>query len=434
MGDGSAELRYSRNNGSPQTRREHSEVRKKMLRRMRTRNFWIMIFGDVFLIAGAYYLAYYLRFDGDIPSGELRNFANTVVWIVPLKIVCFYFFGLHRGMWRYTGIQDLKNLVKACIASSVVIILVLLLTVRFVGFPRSVFLLDFMLAFFMIGGLRIGIRLYYHREKRERGPLFLGKENNGKRLLIVGAGDAGEGALRELIDNPRLSYQVVGFVDDDFQKSGRSIHDVPILGRVDILPQAVKEERVEEILIAIPSATGEQMRKIVEICDTCSIPCKTLPGMGELIDGKVSIKTLRDVDYHDLLGRPPVDLDLEAIGQYITDRCVLVTGAGGSIGSELCRQVGRFNPETLILLDASESDLYAIQMELKHRVGYLNYKAILGKVHQSAMMDTVISRYKPNVIFHSAAYKHVPRMGNVGAFVTLFRPSVEWFSNSTGQD
>jgi len=174
--------------------------------------------------------------------------------------------------------------------------------------------------------------------------------------------------LREILDNPRLSYKVIGFIDDDPGKRGRALHNVPILGETEAIPVMVKDLNVEEVIIAVPSATGEQIRKIVEACDACSVPCKTLPGIGELIDGKVSVKTLRDVDYGDLLGRPPVDLDLEAIGGYLTDQCVLVTGAGGSIGSELCRQIVRFNPETLVLMDASEENLYRIQMELKHRV------------------------------------------------------------------
>lgn len=362
-------------------------------------------------MAGAYYLAYSLRFDWAISFGELANFSRTVIWIVPVKLVCFFFFGMYKGMWRYTSIQDLKNLIKACITSSVVIVLVLLLAVRFVGFPRTIFPLDFVLTIFLTGAWRIGIRLYYYRGKEPSVHTFLGRNSNdGKRLLIIGAGDAGEKVLRELRDNPKLSYEVVGFVDDDSLKKGRAIHDAPILGGVDTLPQLVKENRIEEMLIAVPSATSEQMRKIVEVCNACSVPCKTLPGIGELIDGKVSVKALRDVDYHDLLGRPPVALDLEAIGGYITDRCVLITGAGGSIGSELCRQIVRFNPETVVLMDASEENLYRIQMELKHRAQYLHYVTVLGKVQNRGLVEKVFLRYAPQVVFHAAAYKHVPML------------------------
>ena len=383
-----------------------------MFQVLKNRNFLIMLAGDAFLMAIAYYLAYCLRFECIFPSNEMANFVSTVIWTVPIKLGCFFYFGLYKGMWRYSGIEDLKNLTKACVAGSTIIVLVLLVTVRFVGFPRSIFPIDLVLTFIMTGALRIGIRLYYHRDKAERGVLSFNrkKEDKAKRVLIVGAGDAGEKTLREILDNPRLSYKVLGFLDDDPGKRGRALHNVPILGETEAIPVMVKDLNVEEVIIAVPSATGDQIRKIVEACDACSVPCKTLPGIGELIDGKVSVKALRDVDYHDLLGRPPVDLDLEAIGEYITDRCVLVTGAGGSIGSELCRQIVRFNPDTLILMDAAEENLYRIQMELKHRVKYLPYITVLGKVQNSGLVEKVFLRYAPQVVFHAAAYKHVPML------------------------
>ncbi len=216
--------------------------------------------------------------------------------------------------------------------------------------------------------------------------------------------------MREILDNPRLSYKVIGFIDDDPGKRGRALHNVSILGETEAIPVMVKDLNVEEVIIAVPSATGEQMRKIIEACKACSVPRKTLPGIGELIDGKVSVKALRDVDSHDLLGRPPVELDLEAIGEYLTDRRVLVTGAGGSIGSELCRQIVRFNPETVVLMDASEENLYRIQMELKHRVKYLRYITVLGKVQNRGLVEKVFLRHAPQVVFHAAAYKHVPML------------------------
>ena len=295
-----------------------------------------MLIVDVCLMISSLFLAYYLRFDGDIPSGEIARFLKIVIWVVPMKVVFFFYFGLFKGMWRYTGIQDMKNLFKACLVSSGVIVGILLLTIRFEGYPRSIFPLDFILTFILAGGMRMGIRLYYGREHSKSGFGFsvLGVElednalRTPKGVLIVGAGDAGEKTLRELKDNPRLNYRPIGFVDDDRQKQGRGVHDVPVLGRVADISWIVLKEGVEEIIIAIPSATGKQMREIVAQCETCGVSFKTLPGMGELIDGRVSVKALRDVDYHDLLGRAKVELDMEAIGGYLTNKVVLVTGAG----------------------------------------------------------------------------------------------------------
>lgn len=226
----------------------------------------------------------------------------------------------------------------------------------------------------------------------------------------MGAGGAGEKTVRELTENQALPYRVVGLVDDDPGKKGKAIHNVPVLGQIDSLAEIVNEHKVEEIFIAIPSATSKEMRKIVGACESCGVGFKTLPSIGELIDGKVSIKDLRDVQYEDLLGRPTVKLDIRGIEGYLKDKCVLVTGAGGSIGSELCRQIVRFNPETVVLMDLSETNLYAIQMELEHRVGYLRYIPVLGKVQDHDLLGKVLHRYAPQVVFHAAAYKHVPML------------------------
>ena len=380
-----------------------------MFRVLKNKNFGIMLAADGVLIGLSLFLAYYLRFDGNIPSAEFHHFLHVVFWATPLKLAIFFYFGLYRGMWRYTGIQDLKALVKACVIGSFAIVGILILTVRFQGYPRSIFPLDLLLTFVLVGGIRTSIRLFLNRNRtghREN----VKKSDNPKRLLIVGAGEAGEKTLRELKDNPWLDYQPIGFVDNDREKQGRSVHDVPILGRVEDIEKIAQKEEVEEIIIAIPSANGEQMRNIVALCEQSKVPYKTLPGMGELIDGRVSVKALRDVDYGDLLGRPDVKLDMEVIGEYLTDKVVLVTGAGGSIGSELCRQIIRFSPQTLVLFDASEAGLYSIQMELKHRVGYLKYRIVLGRVQNPLLTDAVFRTFKPHVVFHAAAYKHVPML------------------------
>jgi len=223
----------------------------------------------------------------------------------------------------------------------------------------------------------------------------------------VGAGGAGEKMLREIFDNPHLDYHVVGFLDDDHAKWGRSLHGLQVFGGVDMLPEIVEWEKINEVLIAIPRATGAQMRRVIEICKSCDVSYRTLPEIGAIIDGKVSIKILRDVQYEDLLRRPPVSLDTVEISRYLQGKRVLVTGAGGSIGSELCRQIVRFEPAELILVDASEVNLFNLQMELEHELNFHQYQCILSRVQHQLLMDDVFSGYLPQLVFHAAAYKHV---------------------------
>lgn len=231
-----------------------------------------------------------------------------------------------------------------------------------------------------------------------------------RRTLIIGAGDAGEKLFREISDNPQIHYHIVGFLDDDLRKQGRCIHGVPVLGSVNTLSQVVKDQSISEVLIAIPSASGEEMRRIMQICKKCAVHYKTIPGLGEIIGGLVSIKTLRDVNYEDLLGRAPVRLNNEDISDFLYDRVVLVTGGGGSIGSELCRQVVTFQPRSLILLDASEANLFEIQMRLHHELHFTECFPILGRVQDRPLMEKVFRKYRPEVVLHAAAYKHVPML------------------------
>jgi len=367
--------------------------------------------GDGFLMALSYYLSYYLRFDGPIPQPYLNVFINTVIWIIPLKLMSFFFFDLYRGMWRYTSTLDLINLLKACITASAVIAGILGIATRFYTISRGVFIVDFLLTFCFTGALRMGIRLTYQNRHTKRAHNYHDKRHTpSKKLLIIGAGDAGEKLLREIRDNSSLPYQVMGFVDDDLQKMARKIHNVSVLGDLNSLETIVASKNIEEILIAVPSATGKQMRRITSVCKATQLPFKTLPGMGELVNGRVSIKALRDVNYKDLLGRPAVKLNMEAIQGYLKHRSVLVTGAGGSIGSELCRQMVRFEPERIVLFDASEPNLYSIEMELKHQRGYENYVTVLGDMTNNLLLERVYCHYCPEVVFHAAAYKHVPML------------------------
>jgi FlaA1/EpsC-like NDP-sugar epimerase len=383
---------------------------------IRSKNFYIMLVVDGCLIAAAYLLAYLLRFEGKIPPQEWATLKATVPYIAIFKLFIFYFFDLYRGMWRYTGLVDLLNILKATITSSAFIILAVLFFYRFQGFPRSVFILDAILTFILIGGLRITIRLFLSEQDKGFHPLDLIFQLRSekkltrmkKRLLIIGAGDAGEKMVREIRDNHRLNYDVVGFLDDDRNKKGKRIHGVEVLGSVSRIHDMAFRDEMDEVLIALPSASAKQMRRIIEACEGTGLKCRTTPGIGELIDGKVSFKTIREVSFEDLLGRDPVNLDIESIGHYLTGKVVLVSGAGGSIGSELCRQVSSFNPKNLILLDKTENNLFHIEMEFRQRFPEAPIIPILGDVYNRGFLDKLFAASRPQVVFHAAAFKHVP--------------------------
>jgi FlaA1/EpsC-like NDP-sugar epimerase len=403
---------------------------------IRKRNFWVMLSVDAIMVILAYYWSYLLRFDGAIPQKHLTNFIYTTVWIIPIKLAFFYVFGLYKGMWRYTSIGDLGNIVKGSLAGTSAVLLILLISVRFYGFARSVFIIDFFLTFLFIGGFRVAVRLYYHRKNK---ILFYSSSHSEKarpqRVLIVGAGDAGEKVLRGLYDDPRLPFEPIGFVDDDPGKRGREIHRVSVLGTISRIPELVEKLKINELFIAMPSASGDQMRRLVSICKECSVSYKTLPGLGELINGEVSINDLREVRFEDLLGRLPVNLDEANIKDYIMGKRILVTGAGGSIGSELCRQIIKYNPESIVLFDASEPNLYAIQMEFENRIGYRNYVPVLGGIQSEKLIGKVFYAHRPEVVFHAAAYKHVPMLelnpwqavhNNIRGTQFLLENSIKW--------
>jgi len=378
------------------------------------KNFYLVLLLDSFLIVAAYFLAYLLRFEGQIPIKEWKSLNDTLPYIVPFKLFVFMFFGLYKGMWRYTSLVDLFNILKGTIISSGIVMIAILFIYRFEGFPRSVFVLDWILTSIFIAGVRVAIRLLL--SERERGLKFLFQNpfskrrtiRPQKRLLIIGAGDAGEKMLREIRDNPRLNYEVVGFLDDDSNKKGMRIHGVPVLGSIPSIHDMAYRDEMDEILIATPSASAKQMRRIIEACEGTGLKSRTTPGIGELIDGKISFKTVREVSFEDLLGRDPVNLDMKSIGNYLADKVVLVSGAGGSIGTELCRQIALFQPKNLILLDKTENSLFHIEMEFRQRFAKVSITPVLGDVKYVSYLNKLFSDYRPEVVFHAAAYKHVP--------------------------
>jgi FlaA1/EpsC-like NDP-sugar epimerase len=371
---------------------------------------YLMIFSDVLIFTLSIVISYLFRFEFLLSPFYIQQIKTVLLWIIPLKVIVFIFSGVYRGMWRYTSIRDFWLLARACLLSTLLILAIILYISGFKGYSRSIFFMDGVFTFLLVGGKLMAIRSYYSgfANPRIREELF--PKVAYKNVLIIGAGDAGEKILREIFENDQMHYKVVGFIDDDPQKKGRSIHGVPVLGNLGKITSIVQGEEIKEILIAIPSAKGEQIRNIVETCKDCDVSYKILPGMGELIDGRVSIKVLRDISYEDLLGRPPVKLDNTGIRGYLNGKTVLITGCGGSIGSELCRQVIKYQPNYLVLLDASEMNLFNIQMELQNENNFHQCEAILGHVQNELLMEDIFKKYKPQIVFHAAAYKHVPML------------------------
>jgi len=385
-----------------------------MFTQLKSVNFYIIFFLDLLLFSTAFFCAYLVRFEFILPPKYLAQIFQLLPLVLVVKAMAFFMMGLYKGMFRYAGISDLFKLAKAVGLSSLILMMIMLVVHRFQGYSRAVFLIDGVLAFLFTGGLRLFIRFVFreymvYKGKNSVFELFK-KDKELTPVLIFGAGGPGEKLYREITENPRLNYRVVGFCDDDKNRQGRSIHGAPVLGGAEELESITQKHQVKEVFIAMPSSTGRQMRSIVEACKDCDLKFKTLPGMGELINGQVNVKVLRDVSYKDLLRRKPVELDSDKITDYLNDKVVLVTGAGGSIGSELCRQIIKFQPRQLILLDVSEASLYSIQMELKHRADYQRYCIVLGQIQDEELIDRVMKRYKPQVIFHAAAYKHVPML------------------------
>lgn len=379
---------------------------------LQNKNFWTILVTDAGLVCVSYVLAYLIRFENDIPPDQVEMLVQTLPWIVPLKILLFAWLGLYRGMWRYTSISDLINIIKATVISAGAIALALLLIRHFEGFSRSVLVMDALLTLMLIGGVRLLIRVHIQKAfpasffNPAYFPFFNPDREKRKRLLIVGAGDAAEKMLREILDNPRLRYNPVGLLDDDPRKQGRAIHGVPVLGLIDDLENVPVQ--FDEILIAIPSVRGEDMRKIVELCDRTGKRFRTIPKIGELIAGRITVNSIREVRLEDLAGRQEINLDQERISRFLYGKRILVTGAGGSIGSELVRQISRFEPQVVGLLDFSELNLFQVEQEFRLRLQTLPTESFLTDIRDREALQGVLTRFRPHVIFHAAAYKHVP--------------------------
>ena len=355
-----------------------------------------------------FFLTFFLRFELHIPQYYMTILIITLPAVVIVKFVVFYFFAAYKSSWRYPGIFDLVNIIKAASVST--LILGLLIYLFFVHeelrFPRSIIILDWLLTIIVIGGAKLFLRIV-----REEFSGIFSRTGPGRKMLIIGAGNAGESLIREIKKYPDMNYQVVGFVDDAPNKINSFMHGIKILGPIERLPELTEELAVDEILIAIPSASGDKIRRIVRYCEESGRPFRTIPSLDRLIDGRITVSKLREVQIDDLLRREPVRLDTGKIEDYLTGRSVMVTGAGGSIGSEICRQVMRYGPRILIMVDQAESAIFDIERELFKYIdlpGRLAAK--IGDICDEGTLNRIFTQHRPEVIFHCAAYKHVPLM------------------------
>ena len=384
-----------------------------MISTFRNINLWLILISDTILIAAAYWGAYLIRFENNLSSVPRQAFVKTVWWIVPLYLACLAMFNLYRGMWRYTSVLDSLNLFKAVVPATAVSMTVVFLLYRFDGFSRSVFIINGILVFLIIGGFRIFIRLLYIQPKGyDLSALFRKRTDAKKKLLIIGAGSAAEKLIRELQENKNLEYDLMGLVDDNPNKYRQRLHGVPVLGRIDQIGGLVDRYQVDEIAIAIPSASPRKMRRIIDACKKTQIIHKTVPGIGDIIAGRVAISKLRAIRYEDLLHRSPTPIDNDLVCGYLTDKRVMVTGGAGSIGSELCRQIAAFSPQTLIIVERNESALYELALDIQRSFPELEVVSALAAIQNTERMEHIFRQYRPEVVFHAAAYKHVPMMEN----------------------
>jgi FlaA1/EpsC-like NDP-sugar epimerase len=366
---------------------------------------WLIVASQVVLIISCYYCSFALRLDWPLNHADDLVFWRTLPLILVVKLLIFHRFGLLRGWWRYVGMSDVLNIAEAAGLSAAVIYGVVVLGLGVTGYPRSVVFIDMALSIIFVGGARFVVRAYTERARRYDGQ---------KNTLIVGAGQAGRTIAQQLRSNAEMPYFTIGFVDDDPSKLGLNIGGLKVLGTTNNLSELITKYQAECVLIAIPSARGPVVQQIIDKCRESKVTFRILPPISEMLDRtapvRASIKQTRQLRIEDLLGRQPVRLELDKIRERVQDKVLLITGAGGSIGSELARQVAIFRPRQLVLLDRSENDLFKIGMELARKFPDLNYVPVVGDILDVSRLREVFSLYRPSSVFHAAAYKHVPMM------------------------
>jgi FlaA1/EpsC-like NDP-sugar epimerase len=358
-------------------------------------------------VVGSLVVSFWIRFEFSAMVLESEMLIQSLMLVVPIKMVVFLVGGLQRGWWQYAGLSDLVRIYLVNVAASG-ISAVTLLAWFWPNFPRSVYVIDFLVCFLITAGMRFCVRVYNETVRSE-----MGKE--GKRVLIYGAGAAGRTLLREVRLNPSLTIQVVGFIDDNPFLRSASILGVPVMGTGRDIAEIVdryksQSRKIDEVVIAMPSATGRQMQEAHANCRSAGVTCRTIPGVGDLLRGKYLSAQIRSISLEDLLGREQVRLDEDRIQESIAGHSILITGAAGSIGSELCRQTASFSPRLLVLLDQAESELFKIDQELRQKHPDMDIVPVIADIRDFRGMDEVVRKHRIDSIYHAAAYKHVPMM------------------------
>jgi FlaA1/EpsC-like NDP-sugar epimerase len=384
---------------------------------LRNRHFFLI---DLVLLPAAAVLAFALRLDAIRVQQHAPAIVLFVVLAVPVKLLFFRGFGLYSRFWRYASVDELLLIgiatgVSEVVAAGLLFAFALPLS-GIIGFPRSIPFIDGLLTLLVVGGPRFAVRLAEQGRERERRRR---QQEPRKQVLVVGAGSAGAMIVKEMRANPQLGLVPVGLLDDDTGKHGVRIHGVPVLGGRERIPELVHEHDVAEIIIAMPTAPGSAVRDILAICSQADVPARTIPGLYDILSGQVSVNQLRDIDIEDLLRREPVQTDTSAVEGMLHGCRVLVTGAGGSIGSELCRQIARCRPEALLLVGHGENSIFAIANELRRHWPELSVEQVIADVRDLDRLRQVFHAHQPEIIFHAAAHKHVPLMeGNTAEAVT----------------
>ena len=356
-------------------------------------------------IAAAYGLAYLLRFEFAVPADYGWILLITLPMLIVCRLLANYFTRLSTGRWRFIGTPDVLRLAASTSIGSVLFVFLTTILEITPPVPRSIIILEYFLSAYLIGGTWITYRVAYEWLRLQRSQ----PAHRAKAVIIIGAGEAGNLLAREMCRVP-TGYRPIGFVDDDPTKVGNYLHGIPVLGQTAHLERIAAEQRPNELIIAVPSAEVETLRRIVDLCDKTGIPFKVLPGISDVLRGNVRTSFLREVRIEDLLGRPPITLELPELAEDLRGKSVLITGAAGSIGSELSRQILMHQPATLVLLDQAETDLYYLDLELKEQAGDTRLVSIIGDIVDAETVELTFTRFKPDRVFHAAAYKHVPLM------------------------
>ncbi|MFD3155941.1 polysaccharide biosynthesis protein [Haloimpatiens sp. FM7330] len=365
----------------------------------------ILILIDAVLINLSYILALYFRYDYRIFRHFSTNYKKIAIIVTLIYLISFYFFKLYESIWSYASIDEFMLGIGGCLVGS--LITIAFLRISSYGFAYGVSILACAFTIFFVIGFRVSFRIY------DRFTCILDNTTNKKHLkraLIVGAGSAASMVIREMKNNRNSEYIPVALIDDDDYKLKKNVLGVKVIGNRRAITRIAKEESIDTIIVAIPSIKEEDRKEILNICKETGCKVQIIPGIYEIINGKVSLNQIRDVNIEDLLGRKPIKLDMKGISKYIKNKCVLVTGGGGSIGSELCRQIAKFNPRTLIIVDIYENNAYDIQNELKYKYPNLDLKVLIASVRDKKRLKSIFNKYLPQIIFHAAAHKHVPLM------------------------